>query len=285
MTKRQQQKLILTVEERGLIKGLIKHSGLNDQMIVAIFSHKSRTINHREVAYFRDENNSKYKGVKASNKETVEAFLSKYGKFEQLIKLNGLLPKEDYFDLIHKASEAMKNAVAIHNNPNIKWKTETFIVNAVIAWTYLMHAYYMANNIDYVYRHADGQPKLSDEGRPLLWELSKCIKDTNICPLPKTVVTNLKYLIAIRNEIVHSMCENLDTYLGGKLQACALNFNRYLCEWFGDVYSMADELAFSIQFCALSLQSHSDVVGKKDLPTVIKTVNGLFEKDLGSGLI
>ena len=41
-------------------------------------------------------------------------------------------------ELLTKSREAMLSAVGIYNNPNIKFKSETFIVLAIIAWTYLM---------------------------------------------------------------------------------------------------------------------------------------------------
>lgn len=45
----------------------------------------------------------------------------------------------------------MLAAVQIYNNPQITFKTETFITLVIIAWTYLMHAYYRKENIDYLY--------------------------------------------------------------------------------------------------------------------------------------
>ena len=54
-------------------------------------------------------------------------------------------------ELIIKSREAMLSAVQIYNNPNIQFKTESFIVLSNIAWTYLMHAYYRTKDIDYRY--------------------------------------------------------------------------------------------------------------------------------------
>jgi hypothetical protein len=52
-------------------------------------------------------------------------------------------------ELIAKARESMLSAVQIFNNPNILFKSETFVVLSIISWTYLMHAYYRGNKIDY----------------------------------------------------------------------------------------------------------------------------------------
>jgi len=52
-------------------------------------------------------------------------------------------------ELVKKSREAMLTAVQIFNNPQIDFKSELFIVTTVIAWTYLLHAYYRKNGIDY----------------------------------------------------------------------------------------------------------------------------------------
>ena len=43
----------------------------------------------------------------------------------------------------------MVSAVQIYNNPLIKFKSEMFITTAIISCTYLMHAYYNRESIDY----------------------------------------------------------------------------------------------------------------------------------------
>ena len=61
-------------------------------------------------------------------------------------------------ELLIKAREAMLLAVQSYNNPKTHFRSEVFIVTAIIAWTYLFHAYYKAQGIDYRYtkRKADG---------------------------------------------------------------------------------------------------------------------------------
>lgn len=280
MTRRQ-QKLTLTAEERSIIKGLIAHTDLNDQMIVAIFSHASRTINHREIGYFRDVSNPKYRDCPIASKAEIERFLSRYRRLERIAKAHGVIPQEDHFQLVQKAAEAMKSAVAIFNNPSIQWKAEIFIVNAVIAWTYLMHAYYKTKGVNYQY-HKAGVPQLTDEGRPKLWELTKCLSVLE-CPLPIPTKKNLEYLIAIRNEIEHRLSDNIDRFIEPKLQACAINFNYWMCEWFGQECSIAYELAFAIQFAEISVGAQSELVGSKGLPGVIQTVNALVEATMADG--
>ena len=52
-------------------------------------------------------------------------------------------------ELLDKSKEAMISAVQIYNNPLIRFKSEMFIITAIISWTYLMHAYYRKNGVEY----------------------------------------------------------------------------------------------------------------------------------------
>ena len=52
-------------------------------------------------------------------------------------------------ELVKKSREAMLAAVQIYNNPAITFKSESYITLCVIAWTYLLHAFYRSKNIDY----------------------------------------------------------------------------------------------------------------------------------------
>jgi Domain of unknown function (DUF3644) len=55
-------------------------------------------------------------------------------------------------ELLVKAREAMLQAVQGFNNPRAYFKSEVFIVTAVIAWTYLMHAHFKRLGVDFRYR-------------------------------------------------------------------------------------------------------------------------------------
>lgn len=62
-------------------------------------------------------------------------------------------------ELLDKSKEAMISAVQIYNNPLIRFKSEMFIITAIISWTYLMHAYYRKNGVEYRYYRQRGQRK------------------------------------------------------------------------------------------------------------------------------
>ena len=59
-------------------------------------------------------------------------------------------------ELLSKSREAALNAVQTFNNPLTTFKTETFIVLMVIAWTSLLHAYYRGKKIEYRYFKQQG---------------------------------------------------------------------------------------------------------------------------------
>jgi hypothetical protein len=52
-------------------------------------------------------------------------------------------------ELTKKAREAMLTAVQVFNNPQIEFKSELFIVTTVIAWTYLLHAFYRKRRVEH----------------------------------------------------------------------------------------------------------------------------------------
>jgi hypothetical protein len=64
-------------------------------------------------------------------------------------------------ELLKKEREAMLAAVQIFNSPQIEFKSELFIVTTVIAWTYLLHAWYRKKGIEY-------RPQTSSDTRQAL---------------------------------------------------------------------------------------------------------------------
>src|ERR1700691_3786772 len=147
-------------------------------------------------------------------------------------------------DLILKAREAMLSAVQIYNNPLITFKTESFIVLSLIAWTYLLHAYYRSTNVDYRYFIKPGKRKKyvrNPDGSIRYWDLKECISKA-ASPLDKNTKNNLDFLIGLRNQIEHKKAVGLDSYLSARYQACALNFNFYLKKLHGIKFGLDHNL-------------------------------------------
>src|SRR5450759_2164306 len=110
-------------------------------------------------------------------------------------------------ELLTKSREAMLCAVQIFNNPNIVFKSESFIVLANISWTYFLHSYYKEKGIDYRYYKQRPKTKKYDKttrGAFKYWELERCLNDDN-CPIESVPKSNLKFLIGLRHEIEHQM--------------------------------------------------------------------------------
>jgi hypothetical protein len=128
--------------------------------------------------------------------------------------------------LVKKAREAMLTAVQIHNNPQVDFKSELFIVTRVIAWTYLLHAYYRKGGVEY--RQVDPTAKgkrrrflRTQYGATRHWRLEQCLESKD-CPVDKAVTRNLMFLIGIRHEIEHQMTSRIDDQLSAKFIASAL---------------------------------------------------------------
>jgi hypothetical protein len=185
-------------------------------------------------------------------------------------------------ELLLKSKEAMLSAVQIFNNPNIQFKSESFIVLAIIAWTYLLHAYYRNNKIEY--RYFDQGPKrksfhTTKHGAYKYWELERCLDDSN-STIDKIVAINLKFLIGLRHEVEHQMTTKIDDLLSARFQACCLNYNFYLKKIFPKQSGIEKHLSFSLQFSSLSEKQVDQLVDYKELPQNISTYIQNFDQEL-----
>ncbi|MFH0854330.1 MAG: DUF3644 domain-containing protein [Candidatus Falkowbacteria bacterium] len=186
-------------------------------------------------------------------------------------------------DLILKSREAALSAVQIYNNPFTTFKSESFIVLFVIAWTYLLHAYYRDKEIDYRYYTIPSKRKKfvrNPDGSIKYWELMKCISNHK-CPLDKHTANNLKFLIGLRNQIEHKKAIGIDSYLSGRYQACALNFNFYMKKLHGEKHSLDNHLALSLQFAELDYKQAQFIKDKEKLiPRAVQSYIATFDNSL-----
>lgn len=270
-------KLVLLADEVRLIKGLVQHAKLNNQQITAIFSHLDRNINHREIGYVR-ANRSKYAAVPVASAKEVGALLARYRRLQSLARRIGVNPSTENQTRVEKAVELMKAAATIYNTCTLGFRTEIFITNAVIAWTYALHAYYIDQGHKPVYTK-NGVPVLTPEEDEKLWDLSECLKSKH-CPLSKGEANNLRYLLALRHEIEHRLAREIDESVQPKVQACALNFSEFCEKHFGDEYSLKYELDFAIQFVKLTVGATNLESAKATIPNAVQAVNKLMEENM-----
>ncbi|MEI6104179.1 MAG: DUF3644 domain-containing protein [Methanothrix sp.] len=175
-------------------------------------------------------------------------------------------------ELVKKSRESALAAVQIFNNPNIMFKSEIYIVLMIISWTYLLHAYYRDNKIDYRYfEEKNGRKKYDKTKRGAFkyWELERCLNDS-ICPVDKDTANNLRFLIGLRHEIEHQMTTQIDDYLSARFQACCLNYNQYIKQIFGEKQGVDRHLALSLQFSSISEEQIDQMSDHKDLPSHIQ---------------
>lgn len=175
-------------------------------------------------------------------------------------------------ELISKSREAALSSVKIFNDPLIKFKSETFIVLMIIAWTYLLHAYYRSKKIEYRYFEQHGKRRFFDKtkkGVYKYWELERCLND-KLCPIDKDTINNLQFLIGLRHEIEHQMTLSLDNYLSGRYQACIMNYNNYIKKLFGKNNSLDEHLSYSLQFLELAEEQLKGEKLESEIPARLK---------------
>ena len=185
-------------------------------------------------------------------------------------------------ELVTKAKESALCAIKVFNDPLIKFKSEAFIVLMVVAWTYLLHAFYRSKGIDYRYFKQNAKRKTynrTKHGAKKHWELERCLDDA-ACPIDKDTQNNLKFLIGLRHEIEHQMTRCLDNYLSGRYQAAVLNFNHYLKELFGVRYALDPHLTYSIQFVELTGEQLRQSEAPESLPANLRAFIGAFDGGL-----
>ena len=262
--------------EIALVKTMLIKGNYNDQDILAYFTRPSRSINHARISEIRK--GEKHKRITPASDETLEGFLKNWPLIDNS---TGLHLYGD--ELLIKSREAMLLAVQAYNNPKSHFRSEVFIVTAIIAWTYLMHAYYKLNGVDYRYSRtkADGSLEIAKTkyGAEKYWELGECLSST-ACPLDEGTIRNLDFLIAIRHEIEHRMTKRIDDALSAKLQACCLNFNKSLKSLFGKEYGLEGELAFALQFTGIDTDQKKMLMGQDELPAHIEAMRANFEDNL-----
>ena len=255
--------------EIALVKAMIQRGSAftNDQDILAYFTRPTRSINHRLIGEIRNE--LKHKGVNASSDNDLNAFLATWPDIDHE---TGLSVRGD--ELLVKAREAMIAAVQTFNSAGLTFRAELFIVTAVIAWTYLLHAWFKREGIDY--RYAGSKTK---EGADKYWDLSHCLKQGKR-PAQGGIAKNLEFLIEIRHEIEHRSTTRIDDALGAKLQSCALNFNNLLKNEFGLQYGLEKRLPLALQFVSFGADQQLALKKASSLPKHIEAAIDAFEHGL-----
>lgn len=185
-------------------------------------------------------------------------------------------------ELLKKSREAALAAVQIFNNPNITFKSETYVVLMIISWTYLLHAYFRDKKIEYRYFEQNGKRRKFDttkHGAYKYWELERCLNDGQ-SPIDKDTANNLRFLIGLRHEIEHQMTTRIDDILSARFQACCLNYNDYVKKLFSADLGIEKHLSFSLQFSTISTEQKELLEEHGDLPANIQGYIQKFDASL-----
>ncbi|WP_219847281.1 DUF3644 domain-containing protein [Burkholderia multivorans] len=185
-------------------------------------------------------------------------------------------------ELLKKSREAALAAVQIFNNPNISFKSETYVVLMIIAWTYLLHAYFRDQKIEYRYYDQKGKRRnfnKTKHGAYKYWELERCLNDKK-SPVDKDTANNLRFLIGLRHEIEHQMTSRIDDFLSARFQACALNYNEYVKKLFGADNGIEKHLSFSLQFSTITTEQKGLLEQHPGLPANIEGYISDFDAGL-----
>jgi hypothetical protein len=130
----------LTTEEEGIVKALLSHGWRNQDIQALVNIGRIATINSARITEVKQNSE-----ISPAGDAAVEFYKLEKQSFDHR---TGLSIFHD--ERLIRAREAMIVAVQIFNSPILKFKTEVFAVLAHIAWTYLMHEYYVRRRVKIV---------------------------------------------------------------------------------------------------------------------------------------
>lgn len=262
--------------EIALIKAMVADGRWpNDQDILAYFTRPTRSINHRAIAEIRT--GTKHVNIKSAAAEDLNSFILSWPEVDAE---TGLSLRGD--ELLIKAREAMIAAVHTFNSAGLTFRAELFIVTAVIAWTYLLHAWFKREGIDYRHTKTENGAKVAIKtptGAEKYWELGQCLKHAQ-CPVEQGAKDNLTFLIELRHEIEHRSTNRIDDEVSAKLQACCINFNDVIKIAFGAQYALERRLPIALQFVTFSPDQRAALKKASTLPRHVETMMDAFESRL-----
>tara|TARA_R110002074_G_scaffold209933_1_gene378944 strand:- start:236 stop:1429 length:1194 start_codon:yes stop_codon:yes gene_type:complete len=246
----------LTQEERRIVKALLNSGWRNQDIQAFLNTGRQATINSTRITEVKKNGN-----IKPASPDELKFFEEKKKSFDLR---TGLSIYGD--ERLIRSREAMILAVNAFNNPAIAFKTEVFAMLACVAWTYLLHEYYDRKKVKIV----------GGDGRSLL--LSQMIKRGEV-PLTVGIKNNIAALIVIRDTVEHLLLAKSDAKWSPLYQACCLNYDKVICQMFGERLSLRNELAFAIQFSKLSIEQVVEIQ-KFDVPAQIEALDARLNSDL-----
>ena len=251
----------LTKDERKIVKALLLKGGRNQDIQALLNIGRVATVNSARITEVKADKNQK-----PATDDEVKYFEIKKNSYDAQTGLNLF---ED--ERLIRAREAMILAVQVFNSASLKFKTEVFTMLANVAWTYLLHEYYIRKNVKII----------GNDGRSLL--LSQML-ERHDCPLSRGIVDNLKSIKLLRDEVEHKLLGKADFRWLTIFQANCLNFDKALCGLFGSRLTLANDLSFALQFSKLNIEQISEL-NKHEIPAHIdaldaRLISGMTEEQI-----
>ena len=170
---------------------------------------------------------------------------------EALLRANGISPTEAWdlpeeYRLLAKSRESVLAAVRVYNDPDARFRTETFVVLMVIAWNSLLQAMLERSNVDYYERDEHGAQIVVGGRAKVLgtWQLVHLALAGDDY---RAVRANLDFFLRLRDQISHRYLPALDVAVTGEAQSMLLNFENVLAAQFGEEAALGDRLAVPLQ--------------------------------------
>ncbi len=247
----------LTPEEKKIVRALLNEGERNQDIQALVNIGRKATINSARITEVKQNT-----AIRPAKNDEVEFYRARKRSFDSQTGLN-LYDDERLI----RAREAMLLAVQVFNSPTLRFKTEVFSVLANIAWTYLLHEHHSRNGVEII----------QEDGRSLL--LSQMLKRGD-SPLSQGIKDNLESIKRIRDEVEHLFLRKADLKFLSIFQACCLNFDKMLCDLFGDQTTLKNELSFSLQFAKMDFDQLVDIQSY-DIPSEIEVLDQTLENELG----
>lgn len=251
----------LTAEEKRIVKALLAARWRNQDIQALVNIGREATINSARVTGVKQDDS-----IQAAGAEEVAFYKKRKESYDWNTGLN-LYDDER----IIRSREAMILAVQVFNSPICLFKTEVFSVLTNIAWTYLLHEFYIRK----------GNRIVGADGRSLA--LSQMLERQD-CPLSRGMKNNLRAMKIIRDDVEHALLRRSDLKWSPLFQACCLNFDTAISKIFGEKLSLKKELSFALQFAKLDIEQINSFQNF-DIPENINALDarlrqGLSEADI-----
>ena len=162
-----------------------------------------------------------------------------------------MAPRPRWWHQLQGSKQEALLAVDLYNRAGDDRRLEAFVVHMQIAWTYLSHAKFEREKMNYWHSDEKTGRRVRVDGEFKTWELAKCIKE--LFPNPNHPVRrNVEFFIRLRNKIEHRYEQLLEPVVAGKCQSLIMNYEQTVADTFGEAEGLASRLRFPVFLSSLS---------------------------------